>query len=109
MDQLASKLGISRTPVRDALLRLERENPVEPTGKRGYIVRSVTAGDIRHVHEAREAIEGFAARRVAELGASAIDHVRETITKVRGTFADFLSHDTRNTPGSGRATRPDRC
>jgi DNA-binding GntR family transcriptional regulator len=88
MDQLASELGISRTPVRDALLRLERENLVEPTGKRGYIVRSVAPGDVRHVYEAREAIEGFAARRVAELGKPAIDHVRQAIKAVIGTDVD---------------------
>lgn len=90
MDQLASELGISRTPVRDALLRLERENLVEPTGKRGYIVRSVAAGDVRYVYEAREAIEGFAARRVAEIGTSAIDHVRAAIEAVEGTDMDPL-------------------
>jgi DNA-binding GntR family transcriptional regulator len=88
MDQLASELGISRTPVRDALLRLERENLVEPTGKRGYIVRSVAPGDVRHVYEAREAIEGFAARRVAELGKPAIDEVRQAIKAVMGTDVD---------------------
>lgn len=91
MDQLASELGISRTPVRDALLRLERENLIEPTGKRGYIVRPVSPGDVVHVYETREAIEGFAARRVAEIGKSAIDRVSEAIAAVKGTDVDARS------------------
>lgn len=91
MDQLASELGISRTPVRDALLRLERENLIEPTGKRGYIVRSVSPSEVLHVYETREAIEGFAALRVAELGKPAIDHVSKAIESVKETDADARS------------------
>lgn len=91
MDQLASELGISRTPVRDALLRLERENLIEPGGKRGYIVRSVSPDDILHVYETREAIEGFAARRVAEIGKPAIDQISKAIESVKGTDVDARS------------------
>lgn len=91
MDQLAGELGISRTPVRDALLRLERENLVAPSGKRGYVVRAVPVDDVRHIYETREAIEGFAARRVAELGAPAIAHVRAAIRAVKGTDVDARS------------------
>lgn len=79
MDQLADQLQISRTPVRDALLRLQRENLIERTGKRGYMVRVMSADDAVHLYESRVAIEGFAARRVAEIGEPAIDHVRRAI------------------------------
>lgn len=84
MDQLAEQLHISRTPVRDALLRLQQENLIEPTGKRGFVVRGVTADDAAHLYEARVAIEGFAARRVAEIGQPAIDHVRRAIAAAQG-------------------------
>lgn len=79
MDQLAEELDISRTPVRDALLRLEREGLIEPTGRRGYVVREVTFGEIEQIYQAREAVEGYAARRVAELGQPAIDRVDKAI------------------------------
>lgn len=84
MDQLAQQLDISRTPVRDALARLEREGMIEPTGRRGFVVRALTAEDTQHLYEAREAVEGFAARRVAELGPEAIDRVRATIRSTAG-------------------------
>lgn len=44
MDQLAEQLDISRTPVRDALARLQREGLIEPTGRRGFVVRTSDAG-----------------------------------------------------------------
>jgi len=85
MDQLAEQLDISRTPVRDALLRLEREGLIEPSGRRGFVVRAVSELDIVHLYEAREAVEGFAARRVAELGPQAIERVRSVVRSTAGT------------------------
>jgi len=79
MDQLADQLDISRTPVRDALLRLEREGLIEPSGRRGFVVRAVSDLDVVHLYESREAVEGFAARRVAELGPGAIARVHTVV------------------------------
>ncbi len=67
MDQLASQLEISRTPVRDALRRLESEGLIEPAGRRGYVVREVDAGGVTQLYQAREAVEGYAARFLAGL------------------------------------------
>lgn len=66
MDQLAQELDISRTPVRDALHRLEREGLIEPTGRRGYVVRVVDDNEVEQIYTAREAIEGYAARLLVE-------------------------------------------
>jgi DNA-binding GntR family transcriptional regulator len=71
MDALAEELGISRTPVRDALQRLEREGLIVAAEKRGYIVRSLDATMVRHLYEGREAVEGFAARKLASKGPGA--------------------------------------
>lgn len=68
MDDLAAELSISRTPVRDALYRLEREGLLQAVGRRGgFVVRSLSPDDIKHLYDAREAVEVFAAQRVAEL------------------------------------------
>lgn len=66
MDQLAEQLDISRTPVRDALHRLEREGLIEPTGRRGFVVRVIDDGEIEQIYAAREAIEGYAARLLVQ-------------------------------------------
>jgi DNA-binding GntR family transcriptional regulator len=68
MDVIAEELGISRTPVRDALQRLEREGLIVAAEKRGYLVRSLDAVMVRHLYEGREAVEGFAARKLAAHG-----------------------------------------
>ncbi|GEL18712.1 GntR family transcriptional regulator [Pseudonocardia asaccharolytica] len=79
MDALAERLDISRTPVRDALHRLEREGLVESAGRKGYIVRAVADDDLAHLYESRLAIEVYAATRVAELGAAATRHVEDAV------------------------------
>ncbi len=59
---LAEELGVSRTPVREALLRLEREGLVYSLPGRGMFVRGVSPGEVREVYEVREVLEPFAAR-----------------------------------------------
>jgi DNA-binding GntR family transcriptional regulator len=65
MDRLAEELGISRTPVRDALRRLERERVIRSTGGKGYEVRPIDDEELDHMYKAREAVEGYAAEAVA--------------------------------------------
>lgn len=79
MDALAERLEISRTPVRDALGRLEREGLVEPTGRKGYTVRAIADTDLAHLYDSRVAVEAHSARRVTELGEPAIRAVEEAI------------------------------
>jgi GntR family transcriptional regulator, vanillate catabolism transcriptional regulator len=67
---LAQLLGMSRTPVRQALPVLAREGLLVESGTRGYLVRTFTRGDILDAIDLRGVLEGFAVRRVAERGAS---------------------------------------
>jgi GntR family transcriptional regulator, vanillate catabolism transcriptional regulator len=67
---LAETLGMSRTPVRQALPVLAQEGLLDEHETRGYIVRGFSAADIRDAIDLRGVIEGLAARRVAERGAS---------------------------------------
>jgi GntR family transcriptional regulator, vanillate catabolism transcriptional regulator len=67
---IAELLGMSRTPVRQALLVLAQEGLLAEHETRGYVVRGFTTGDILDAIDLRGALEGLAARRVAEMGAS---------------------------------------
>lgn len=67
---LAERLNISRTPVRQALPALSQEGLLVPVGKRGYAVRAFTPQESIDALTLRAAIEGLAARSVAERGAS---------------------------------------
>ena len=68
---LAERLGISRTPIRAALMRLEQEGMLEATaGGRGYKVRVLSEDDVSDAIELRGTLEGLAARMAAERGVS---------------------------------------
>ena len=57
----AAQLGMSRTPVREALNRLSQEGLVETVPHRGTFVRGVSLDDLREVYQLREALEALAA------------------------------------------------
>ena len=62
--QLAAAVGASRTPVREALLRLQGEGLVRLLPKRGALVLPVTVDEMADVMETRRLVESFAARKV---------------------------------------------
>ena len=64
--QLAAELGLSRTPVREAVKRLESEGLLQSIPNRGTFVAELTARDISEIYQVREQLEGFAARITAE-------------------------------------------
>jgi DNA-binding GntR family transcriptional regulator len=64
-DELARDLGVSRTPVRDALRRLSDEHLAERMAHRGTVVAPMRLEDVLAAYAAREVLEGAAARTVA--------------------------------------------
>ncbi|HLA24137.1 MAG TPA: GntR family transcriptional regulator [bacterium] len=64
--ELASDWRISRTPIRDALRRLEAEGLVQGAPGRGMIVPVLTRVDVDELYALREGLEGMAARLAAE-------------------------------------------
>lgn len=62
---LAEMCGVSRTPIREALQRLEQDGLVE-RGERGLMVRECSPEEILDIYEARIALEGTAARLAAD-------------------------------------------
>jgi GntR family transcriptional regulator of vanillate catabolism len=67
---LADLLGVSRTPVRQALPLLAQEGLLVENETRGYMVRAFTATEITDAIDVRGALEALAAQRVAERGVS---------------------------------------
>lgn len=65
-ETLAAELGLSRTPIREALLLLQSEGLVEAVPNRGAFVRSYDPADLRDMYELRALLEGHAAKLAAE-------------------------------------------
>jgi DNA-binding GntR family transcriptional regulator len=64
-EALAAEIGVSRTPVRDALRRLLADGLVESARNRGTFVAEITTDDLLEVYHLRATLEGIAARRAA--------------------------------------------
>lgn len=82
--QAVETTGVSRTPVRMALVRLEEEGLLEAIPSGGFVVRSFSESDILETIEIRGTMEGLAARYAAERGVPARDLVplKETLAEL---------------------------
>ena len=69
---LVDKLGVSRTPIRTALMKLEQEGLLEALANGGYAVRTFTEQDVSDAIELRGTLEGLAARLAAERGCAPV-------------------------------------
>jgi len=63
--QLAARLGMSKTPLKSALVRLEQEGYLRISPQQGIVVREPSIQDVTDLFDLREAIETFAVRRLA--------------------------------------------
>ena len=63
--ELAERLAVSRTPIRESLQRLAAEGLVA-SQRHGWVVREHRSAEIREIYEARAALEGYCARLAAE-------------------------------------------
>lgn len=61
---LTELLGVSRTPIREALILLEREGLIVARPNRGYFIRAFNEEDVENVFSMRTTLENFAAERV---------------------------------------------
>ena len=63
--QLAARLGMSKTPLKSALVRLEQEGYLRISPQQGIVVREPSVQEVSDLFDLREAIETFAVRRLA--------------------------------------------
>jgi DNA-binding GntR family transcriptional regulator len=77
---VAAAVGVSRTPVRDAFLRLEAEGYLRLFPKRGAQIVPVTEQEIRDVLETRLVIEAYAAERIVREGIDVAERLGSLLT-----------------------------
>ncbi len=87
---LAKSFGISRTPVREAFLRLAAENLIIFHSRKGISVNFFSKEDIENIFELRQAIEEAAASKiVGTLSKDQIRSIQETIKKQEACINDY--------------------
>ncbi len=93
-EQLADRLGVSRTPVRQALAMLEAEGLVEITPNRGATVRSFSVDDVWDIYDLRAVLEGHAARRAAgRIENGELERLRELAGEMERLPGRFDDHE----------------
>jgi DNA-binding GntR family transcriptional regulator len=81
---LAERLGVSRTPVREALFRLEREGLVKVIEGKGALVASYTIDDLIEIYQIREGLEPLAARLACpHITDADLDHHEKQLKRYR--------------------------
>jgi DNA-binding GntR family transcriptional regulator len=89
--QLARELGISRTPIREALLLLQAEGLVEASPNRGSTVRTYDVQELEDIYELRAVVEGHAARRAAaRITPEELDELRASCVRFEALVADAV-------------------
>jgi DNA-binding GntR family transcriptional regulator len=65
-EHLAEELGVSRTPVREALHKLEQDGLIEPMGSRGFCIPHDSMEEITDLFDLRTVLEGYTLRLICE-------------------------------------------
>ena len=93
-EQLAERLGVSRTPIRQALTMLEAEGLVEIAPNRGATVCSFSTEDVWDIYDLRAVLEGYAARRAAErIEGGELGRLRELAGEMETLAGRFEDHE----------------
>ena len=91
--KLVEQLGVSRTPIRDALRRLEQERLIEDSGK-GSVVLGITVEDLMDIMNIRQHVEGLASYHAAKHQDAESIKKLEHIIELHDFYAD--KHDIEN-------------
>ena len=83
---IADTLGISRTPVREAIHKLEREGLIERQPRGGFTVLGLTRDDIEETFGIRAVLEGYAARLAA------IKHHKKELAPLENKIEEFENY-----------------
>jgi len=95
--EIASWLGVSRTPVREAIGRLVSEHLLVDSPSRGLIVAELDKQQVLELYALREILEGTAARLAAQHASeSEIDSMRDLLNQAQGCYDNADAQQTLN-------------
>jgi len=89
-EHLAAKLSVSRTPIREALHKLEQDGLVKPLETRGFCVPQDSIEEMEEIFEIRSIMEGYALRYVCEhITEKTLDELDVTINKAEAALKNM--------------------
>lgn len=102
--RLAAQIGISRTPFRDALVRLSQDKYIDILPSKGFCLHLISQEDVWTTYQARIAVEGYCAMDLVSAGASAAGqeilsrleenlHCMEDMILKKASLTDILACD----------------
>ena len=102
--KMAAEIGISRTPFKDALVRLSQDRYIDIVPSRGFCLHTLSLQDITNIYQSRTAVEGFCAlslhtKRKEKEAAAVIEALfkdHENMAKAiadHASFSEILSYD----------------
>ena len=99
--EIATRLGMSRTPVHEAAIRLQEEGLVQVLPRKGILIRALAPGDLREIYDVVIAIEGRAAAILARMPEP--DRARALDELTRHTDEMEEAHRSGDLPAWGEA------
>lgn len=91
--ELASKFGVSKSPIRDALQRLESEGLIEIAPRKGHRVAPISVSDAKDMLDMREMLEAGALRaavvRASDADLKSLDALRDADTNDMNNFSEY--------------------
>ncbi|MFT3862474.1 GntR family transcriptional regulator [Micropruina sp.] len=90
---IAKRIGVSRTPVREALLLLSAQGLVQLIPNRGAFVPALSAEEVHQILQARSVIEVWAARQAMRNLAVPLDQMQAALQRQRQLPADTPAHE----------------
>ncbi|MDR7083395.1 DNA-binding GntR family transcriptional regulator [Arthrobacter ginsengisoli] len=86
-EQIAAKYGVSRTPVRDALVQIAADGLATAVPGQGYVVNELTDHDVHNVYEVRQALEVLAATQACGL------HTPRQLVRLKSLIDEYETVD----------------
>jgi DNA-binding GntR family transcriptional regulator len=90
--EIARQLGMSRTPVHEAIIRLQEEGLVQVLSRRGILICPISVEDIREIYDVLIAVEGMAAALLAGLAGAAAPSAAEALERETAEMEQALEH-----------------
>lgn len=90
--EIARQLGMSRTPVHEAIIRLQEEGLVQVLPRRGILICPISADDIREIYDLLTAVEGMAAALLAGLPGEAARAAATALEQKTVAMEQALEH-----------------